>query len=70
MNFFNIPDEFKKNPELNEEDLNHLREWISKQPHLPTVTGKYLFIVSWPKIFVEIPMILYIYFSYIVIPIQ
>jgi len=46
MNFFNVPDEFKKNPELNEEDLNHLREWISKQPHLPIVTGKYLFRVS------------------------
>jgi len=46
MNFFSVPDEFKKNPELNEEDLNHLREWISKQPHLPIVTGKYLFIVS------------------------
>jgi len=40
MNFFNVPDEFKKNPELNEDDLNHLREWISKQPHLPLVTGK------------------------------
>ncbi|KAL5241687.1 hypothetical protein ACI65C_009097 [Semiaphis heraclei] len=42
MNFFNIPDEFKKNPELNEEDLNHLREWISKQPHLPTITDELL----------------------------
>lgn len=41
MNLFNVQDEFKKNPELNEEDLNHLREWISKQPHLPVVTGKY-----------------------------
>ncbi|XP_060842651.1 alpha-tocopherol transfer protein-like [Rhopalosiphum padi] len=42
MNFFNVPDEFKKNPELNEEDLNHLREWISKQPHLPLVTDELL----------------------------
>ncbi|XP_060865337.1 alpha-tocopherol transfer protein-like [Metopolophium dirhodum] len=42
MNFFNVPDEFKKNPELNEEDLNHLREWISKQPHLPIVTDELL----------------------------
>lgn len=46
MNFFNVSDELKKNPELNEEDLNYLREWISKQPHLPIVTGKYLFKVS------------------------
>ncbi|CAH1711992.1 alpha-tocopherol transfer protein-like [Aphis gossypii] len=42
MNFFNVPDEFKKNPELNEDDLNHLREWISKQPHLPLVTDELL----------------------------
>lgn len=42
MNLFNVEDEFKKNPELKEEDLNHLKEWISKQPHLPHVTGEYL----------------------------
>lgn len=40
MNFFNVADEFEKNPELKNEDLNHLKEWISKQPHLPRVTGK------------------------------
>lgn len=41
MEFFNNADEFKKNPKLREEDLKHLKEWISKQPHLPHVTGKY-----------------------------
>jgi len=41
MKFFNVADEFEKNSELKEEDLTHLREWLSKQPHLPLVTGKY-----------------------------
>lgn len=40
MDFFNAADEFKKCPQLKEEDLNHLREWISKQPHLPHVDGE------------------------------
>jgi len=39
---FNLSDEFKKNIELKEEDLNHLREWISKQPHLPHVSDELL----------------------------
>jgi len=41
MDFFNAADEFKKCPQLKEEDLNHLREWISKQPHLPHVDGEW-----------------------------
>lgn len=41
MKFFNVADEFEKNSELKEEDLTHLKEWLSKQPHLPQVTGKY-----------------------------
>lgn len=41
MNFFSVTDEFTKNPELKEEDLNHLRGWISKQPHLPKISGEY-----------------------------
>lgn len=39
MGFFKKEEEFKKNPELKEEDLNHLKEWLSKQPHLPAVNG-------------------------------
>lgn len=31
----NATEEFKKNPELKEEDLKHIKEWISKQIHLP-----------------------------------
>ncbi|XP_014214645.1 alpha-tocopherol transfer protein-like [Copidosoma floridanum] len=30
-----IKEEFKKNPELKEEDLQHLKEWYQKQPHFP-----------------------------------
>ncbi|XP_067014712.2 alpha-tocopherol transfer protein-like [Anabrus simplex] len=32
-----IEEEMRKNPELKEDDLQHLREWNSKQPHLPTI---------------------------------
>lgn len=46
MNHFKIEEEFKKNSELREEDLNHLREWLSKQPHLPPVTGMYFQITN------------------------
>ncbi|XP_050439739.1 alpha-tocopherol transfer protein-like [Adelges cooleyi] len=42
MNFFKREDEFKKNPELKEEDLSHLRDWLAKQPHLPDVTDEHL----------------------------
>lgn len=43
MSLINVAEEFKKNAQLKEEDLNHLKEWLSKQPHLPHVTGKYFF---------------------------
>lgn len=43
MSFFKAADESQKNTELKEEDLNHLREWLAKQPHLPHVTGKFYF---------------------------
>lgn len=39
MNFFNAVDEFKKDPQLKKTDINNLKEWIIKQPHLPPVTG-------------------------------
>lgn len=41
MAFFEAVEEFQKNAQLKKEDLTHLKEWISKQPHLPQVTGKY-----------------------------
>lgn len=46
MNHFKVTEEFKKNPELKEEDLIHLKEWLSKQPHLPHVTGMYFQITN------------------------
>ncbi|XP_050544851.1 alpha-tocopherol transfer protein-like [Daktulosphaira vitifoliae] len=42
MIFFKKEEEFKKNPELKDEDLNHLKEWLSKQPHLPHVNDEQL----------------------------
>lgn len=32
-----VEEEFKKNPELKESDLEALREWCKKQPHLPKI---------------------------------
>lgn len=37
---FSIAEEYKKNPELKQEDVDHIKEWISKQPHLPNIKGK------------------------------
>jgi len=34
-------EEFAKDNKLKRENIEHLREWMSKQPHLPTgITGK------------------------------
>lgn len=32
-----VEEEFRKNPELKETDLESLREWCKKQPHLPKI---------------------------------
>lgn len=37
-----LEEEFKKNPELKDEDLNALKEWVAKQPHLPPITEEQL----------------------------
>lgn len=39
LNLMTIEEEFEKNPELKNEDLKELREWLSKQRYLPNVTG-------------------------------
>jgi hypothetical protein len=34
-------EEFAKNNKLKRKDIEYLRDWMSKQPHLPTgITGK------------------------------
>lgn len=36
---FDVNKEYKKNPDLKKDDVEHIKEWISKQPHLPNITG-------------------------------
>lgn len=38
-------EEFYQPPERIEEDVTQLIEWISKQPHLPNITGTFLKII-------------------------
>lgn len=35
-------DELKNNPDLKEEDMQMLRDWYKKQPHLPKITDSEL----------------------------
>lgn len=37
-----LEEEIRKNPQLREEDINALREWAQKQPHLPSVQDREL----------------------------
>ena len=40
----NVPyeEELKKNPELKEADIQSLRDWCAKQPHLPKISDSEL----------------------------
>ncbi|XP_065201065.1 alpha-tocopherol transfer protein-like [Planococcus citri] len=35
---FNVNAEFEKNPELKKDDIDHIQEWVKKQPHLPEIS--------------------------------
>lgn len=35
-----IADEFRKNSDLKEDEFGALKEWYSKQPHLPPISGE------------------------------
>lgn len=37
-----LAEEMKKNPELKEADIQSLRDWCQKQPHLPQITDSEL----------------------------
>jgi hypothetical protein len=48
-------EEFSKNTELKREDVEHLRQWMSEQPHLPRgVTGKQRIILHCVKFIIYI----------------
>lgn len=36
--FVSLDEEFKRNPELKKADLQSLRDWYEKQPHLPKIS--------------------------------
>lgn len=42
MNGVSFEEELKKNPDLKKEDIQMLREWYNKQPHLPKITDSEL----------------------------
>lgn len=37
-----LKEELKKNPQLKESDIQYLKEWCSKQPHLPKISDSQL----------------------------
>lgn len=37
-----LEEELKKNPELKESDIKYLKEWCTKQPHLPKISDSEL----------------------------
>ena len=37
IKYINLEEELKKNPELKMSDIQILREWCEKQPHLPKI---------------------------------
>lgn len=46
---FDLAEELHKNPELKEDDIENIKSWIAKQPHLPKVPGtvnKYTYIYT------------------------
>lgn len=42
IKFVPVEEEMKKNPELKNEDIQALRDWCQKQPHLPEITDSEL----------------------------
>lgn len=35
-----LEEERKKRPQVTDQDLQAFRDWVDKQPHLPTVSGQ------------------------------
>lgn len=45
VNPVTIAEEYKKMPNLKEDDLNALRDWCLEQRHLPHITGEYILLI-------------------------
>lgn len=39
VKFITAEEEYKRNKELKKEDVESLKQWMSKQNHLPTISG-------------------------------
>lgn len=44
MQRIDVEELYKRHPELKQEDVKVLQDWMGKQPHLPKVTGGKLFL--------------------------
>lgn len=44
MKIVSVEDQYNKFSSLKKEDVVHLMDWISKQPHLPSITGLFNFL--------------------------
>lgn len=40
VTFITIDEEKKRRPNVTDQDLKAFRDWVDKQPHLPTVSGE------------------------------
>lgn len=38
-----VENEYKKFPDLKKDEVLKLQEWVQKQPHLPNITGTYIY---------------------------
>lgn len=39
-NFISVNEQYARFPELQEEEVKKLQEWVKLQPHLPNISGK------------------------------
>lgn len=40
MKFASVDEQYRKFPEIKKDDVKKVLDWVSKQPHLPKITGE------------------------------